>query len=221
MKILVVNAGSTSFKCRLYDMTGETELARGGVDRVGGPDAELSYSRGGKPLILKERRDIRTHADAVREVTRLIGSPETGVVGSLDEIDGVGFKTIQAGEKNGTVLLSDDVIDAMERYAPLAPAHNPPYLACIRFFKELFPGMPLVGVFEPGFHKEIPEYARVFGAPYDWYADHGIAKYGYHGATFRYVTTRLAAFGFSGPSRIIACHLGGSSSVCEIGRAHV
>jgi acetate kinase len=215
MNILVINAGSTSFKCRLYSMPDEIELARGSVDRIGGPDAELSYSRGGKQLIAKERRNILTHADAVRIVTELLCSHEMGALSRLDAIDGVGFKTIQAGEKNGTVLLTDDVVEAMERYAPLAPAHNPPYLACIRFCKELLPGTLLVGVFEPGFHMEIPEYARIFGAPYDWYADHGVAKYGYHGATFRYVTARLAALGFA-RKRIIACHLGGSSSICAI-----
>lgn len=215
MNILVVNAGSTSFKCRLYNMPDETELTRGSVERIGGPDAELSYSRHGKALITKERRDIKTHADAARIVTELVVSPAMGVLGTLDEIHGVGFKTVQAGNKNGTVPLTDDVLEAMELYAPLAPAHNPQSLACIRFFKELLPHTPRVGVFEPGFHKEVPEYARIFGAPYDWYADHGVAKYGYHGATFRYVTARLAELGFSG-KRIIACHLGGSSSVCAI-----
>lgn len=216
MKILVVNAGSTSFKCRLYSMPEEKELARGSIDRIGGSDAELSYYRGGQQIIVKERREIKTHADAVRVVTQLLTSAETGAIEHINKIDAVGFKTIQAGEKNGTVLLGDDVLDAMERYAPLAPAHNPPYLACIRYFKEQLPETPLVGVFEPGFHREIPEYARIFGAPYDWYADHGIAKYGYHGATFRYVQTRLANYGFGGSRRIIACHLGGSSSICAI-----
>ncbi len=220
MNVLVVNAGSTSYKCRLYRMPDETELARGSVDRIGSTNAELSYSRNGQPVIVKDRRSVATHADAVRMIIQLLSSPETGVIKNINEISAVGFKTIQAGEKNGTVLLNDDVLDAMEQYAPLAPAHNPPYLSCIRFFKQQLPKTPLVGVFEPGFHREIPEYARVFGTPYDWYADHGIAKYGYHGATFRYVTTRLAEFGFSGPHRIIACHLGGSSSVCAIRDGH-
>ena len=216
MNILVVNAGSTSFKCRLYSMPEETELARGSVDRIGGSYAELSYYRGGQPVIVKERREIKTHADAVRIIIQMLSSQQTGAIKSINEIDAVGFKTVQAGEKNGTVLLSEDVLDAMERYAPLAPAHNPPYLACIRFFKEQLPSTPLVGVFEPGFHSNIPEYARIFGTPYDWYADHGIAKYGYHGATFRYVQTRLATYGFGESKRIIACHLGGSSSICAI-----
>jgi acetate kinase len=220
MNILVVNAGSTSYKCRLYSMPDETELARGSIDRIGGSDAELSYYRGGQPVIVKERREIKTHADAVRIIIRMLSSPQTGAIKNINEIDAVGFKTVQAGEKNGTVLLGEDVLDAMERYAPLAPAHNPPYLACIRFFKEQLPSTPLVGVFEPGFHSNIPEYARIFGTPYDWYADHGIAKYGYHGATFRYVQTRLAAYGFGESRRIIACHLGGSSSICAIKDGH-
>jgi acetate kinase len=104
----------------------------------------------------------------------------------------------------------------MEQYAPLAPAHNPPYLACIKFCKTLFPAIPLVGVFEPGFHKNIPEYARIFGAPWEWYTEYGVVKYGYHGATFRYVTSRISALGLSGAERLILCHLGGSSSVCAV-----
>jgi len=192
MKILVVNAGSTSFKCRLYSMPEELELMRFGVERIGRADAELSYSRRGQTLFTKQPRSVPAHADAARIMTELVCSPDKGVVGGLEEIDAIGFKTVQAGEKNGTVPLTADVLEAMERYAPLAPAHNPAYLACIRFFSSRLPAMPLIGVFEPGFHTEIPEYARIFGAPFDWYADHGVAKYGYHGATFRYVTARLA-----------------------------
>jgi acetate kinase len=130
----------------------------------------------------------------------------------------VGFKTVQAGEKNGSVLLADDVLEAMEAYRDLAPAHNPPYLTAIKMFRELLPRTPLVGVFEPGFHTTIPDYARAYGTPYEWYEKLGVRKYGYHGASHKFIATetvrrlRLPA----DHHRIISCHLGGSSSICAI-----
>jgi len=216
VKILVVNAGSTSYKCRLFDMNTQTELAQGGVERVGGSDAVASFCTPTAKGVDKAVMTVPTHGDAVRQINTYLCSPDFGAIGDLAEIDAVGFKTIQAGEKNGSVLLSSDVLDAMERYAPLAPAHNPPYLECIRYFGTILPNTPLVGVFEPGFHKDIPEHARVFGAPYEWYERFGVQKYGYHGASFRYVTEYvLDTMNRSRESvRIIACHLGGSSSVC-------
>ena len=140
----------------------------------------------------------------------------TGVVASVREIDAVGFKAVQAGEKNGSVLLTRDVTEAMESFASLFPAHNPPYLSCIYYFREALPEVPLVGVFEPGFHADIPEHARIFGVPWDWYETFHVQKYGFHGASFRYVTGEVVRRLGLDPAtaRIIACHLGGSSSLC-------
>lgn len=222
MKILVVNAGSTSYKCRLIDMTTGEELARGGVERVGSGEAVVSYWRGTSHYIDNKVLPVSTHADAVALINGYLFSPDIGIVKSLNEIKGVGFKTVQAGEKNGSVLLSDEVMVAMEQYSPLAPAHNPPYLSCIRYFRKILPDTPLVGVFEPGFHSQVPEYARIFGAPYDWYDQHSVKKYGYHGATFRYVTD-FCIDALKKPRnevKIIACHLGGSSSICAFSNGH-
>jgi acetate kinase len=134
----------------------------------------------------------------------------------LADIGAVGFKTIQAGERNGSVLLTQDVLDAMAYYSELAPAHNPPYLEAIYMFRELLPDTPLVGVFEPGFHVHAPEYAKIYGTPYDWIRDYGVRKYGYHGASHRFVTHETIRL-LNLPAddhRIITCHLGGSSSLC-------
>jgi acetate kinase len=139
-----------------------------------------------------------------------------GVIGSLGEIQGVGFKCVQAGEKNGSVLLTPDVLAAMEEYRDLAPAHNPPYLEAISMFHDRLPETPLVGVFEPGFHVDAPEVAKVYGVPWEWYAQYGVRRYGYHGASHRYVvqeTVRLLGLP-AGRRRVISCHLGGSSSLC-------
>jgi acetate kinase len=155
----------------------------------------------------------------VRRVLDLLTDPSTGVIDSVERLDGVGFKAVQAGPRNGSVLLDRDVVAAMEDFAPLFPAHNPPYLACIAYFGEAVPRVPLVGVFEPGFHNDIPEEARVFGLPYEWYRDFHVRKYGFHGATFRYVTGEVVRRLGLDPARarIIACHLGGSSSICAFG----
>ena len=223
MKILVVNAGSTSYKCRLFDMATETELARGSVERVGSSEAAVSFSNGTEGTRIENKiRDVPSHAEAVALMNTLLCSRDTGGIVDMKEIDGIGFKTIQAGVKNGSVLLTNEVTDAMERYSPLAPAHNPPYLSCIYYFQKILPGVPLVGVFEPGFHTGIPEYAQIFGAPYDWYEQYGVKKYGYHGATFRYVTDYcIAALKKPRTSvKIIACHLGGSSSICAFANGH-
>jgi len=216
MKILVANVGSTSYKSRLIDMETERELAQGGVERVGSGDAIVSYRRGGETLVDNLVTPIRDHREAVQRILDCFTDARTGVIGAVHEIDGIGFKAIQAGEKNGSVLLTRDVTDAMEQFASLFPAHNPPYLSCIYYFQETAPGVPLVGVFEPGFHAEIPECARIFGVPYEWYESYHVKKYGFHGASFRYVTGEVVRRLGLDPSnvRIIACHLGGSSSIC-------
>lgn len=216
MKILVANVGSTSYKCRLIDMSTEIDLAKGGIEKVGSENAIISYYKGNKEIVKDLVKPIKNHKEAVQLMIDFLVDKDNGVVGSIKEIDGVGFKTIQAGDKNGSVLLTKEVTDAMEAYASLAPAHNPPYLKCIYYFQEIMPDTPLVGVFEPGFHTEIPEYARVFGVPYEWYEKYQVKKYGYHGASFRYVTqeiSKLLKIDLNNIKMII-CHLGGSSSIC-------
>jgi acetate kinase len=217
MQIIVCNIGSSSFKFQLLDMPGETQRARGYTERVGTNDAIITYWVGNRQ-VFHEVMPVPSHREAVQHSLTFLQHPAHGMLGSLGQIDGVGFKAVQAGEKNGSVLLADDVLDAMEAYRDLAPAHNPPYLTAIRMFRELLPRTPLVGVFEPGFHTTIPDYARVYGAPYDWYAEYGVRKYGYHGASHKFIATETVRQLSLDPAnhRIISCHLGGSSSLCAI-----
>jgi acetate kinase len=217
MQIIVCNIGSSSFKFQLLDMPGEHQRARGYTERVGTNDAIITYWVDDRQ-VHTEVAPMPSHRDAVQHALTFLQNPAYGLLSSLQQIDGVGFKAVQAGEKNGSVLLADDVLEAMEAYRDLAPAHNPPYLTAIRMFKELLPKTPLVGVFEPGFHTTIPEYARVYGAPYDWYAEHGVRKYGYHGASHKFIATETVRQLSLDPAnhRIISCHLGGSSSLCAI-----
>jgi acetate kinase len=214
MLIMICNIGSTSFKFQLINMENETQLARGYTERVGNNDAIIAYFQNDRKLFEKIQ-PVPSHREAVKHALDFLVN-DTSIISSLQDINGIGFKTIQAGDKNGSVLLDDEVLQAMEDYKELAPAHNPPYLTAIYMFKELLPDTPLIGVFEPGFHIHIPDYARIYGTPFEWYEKHGVKKYGYHGASHRFVTSetvKLLKLPWDN-HKIITCHLGGSSSVC-------
>jgi acetate kinase len=217
MNIIVCNIGSSSFKFQLLEMDGERQRARGYTERVGTKDAIITYWVENRQVSHRVQ-PIASHREAVQDALDFLVNPKFELLKSLNEIDGVGFKAVQAGEKNGSVLLDGSVLDAMEAYRDLAPAHNPPYLTAMRMFMEILPVTPLVGVFEPGFHVTIPEYARVYGVPIDWYTDLGVRRYGYHGASHRYIATETVRHLRLAPERhrIISCHLGGSSSICAI-----
>ena len=155
MNIIVCNIGSSSFKFQLLEMRSERQLARGYTERVGTDKATITYW-GAEQQVSNTTQPIASHREAVQHALTFLVDPASQLLGSLREIDGVGFKAVQAGEKNGSVLLTPDVLEAMEDYRDLAPAHNPPYLTAISMFKELLPDTPLVGVFEPGFHVTSP-----------------------------------------------------------------
>ena len=194
-------------------MNGEYVLGRVHIERVGSDNARGRYYYGMDKLMLEEEKPVLNQREAVQNGLDFLKSE---IVGDLSEIDAVGFKTIQAGEENGSVLLTDKVLKAMEDYIDMAPAHNPPYLEAIRMFSELMPDKKLAGVFEPGFHVNKPEYATVYGTPYEWYEKYGVRKYGFHGASLRYITGETVRRLNLDPKnhKIVACHLGGSSSVC-------
>jgi acetate kinase len=215
MKIIVCNIGSSSFKFQLIDMSNETMLARGYTERVGSEFSPIAYYIKDK-LVFSTTEYIPTHRESVQHALNFLIDPQFDLMTSLDEISGIGFKAIQAGEKNGSVLLTDDVLEAMECYKDLAPAHNPPYLTAMYMFKDMLPNTQLVGVFEPGFHANAPEEAKVYGTPYVWFEKYGVKKYGYHGASHRFVTWEtVKVAGLPEENhKIITCHLGGSSSIC-------
>jgi len=215
MKIIVCNIGSSSFKFQLLEMDSETQLARGYTERVGKHDALVTYWIHGVKAV-ELQMPVPSHREAVRHALEFLSTSDSGILDSLQSIAGIGFKTIQAGEKNGSVILDDQVLQAMEYYKDLAPAHNPPYLTAIRMFRELLPDTPLVGVFEPGFHTHVPLHAKVYGTPWDWVDTYHVVKYGYHGASHQYVTAKTVQILGLPPDhhRVITCHLGGSSSIC-------
>jgi acetate kinase len=218
MRILCANVGSTSFKYQIIDIETTTSLVKGGVERIGDSPSAFTHAVPGKPAVEGEI-DAPTHTDAIAHTIRLITDAEVGCLANLGQLDGVGFKTILAKGYWRSARITEDVIAALEASTPLAPMHNPAYIASIRSFQELLPATPLVAVFETWFHQTIPDYAAEFGVPRFWVEQHDIRRYGYHGASHRYISERVPQLlgRESGDGlRIISCHLGGSSSLCAI-----
>ena len=218
MRILCANVGSTSFKYQIIDMETTASLVKGGVERIGDSPSAFTHAVPDKPSVEGEI-DAPTHTDAIAHAIRLITDPEVGCLTNLEQLDGVGFKTILAKGYWRSARITEDVIAALEASTPLAPMHNPAYIASIRAFQELTPTTPLVAVFETWFHQTIPDYAAEFGVPRFWVEKHDVRRYGYHGASHRYISERVPQLlgRESGEGlRIISCHLGGSSSLCAI-----
>ena len=217
MKILVINVGSTSLKFRLFQMPEEILLGVGKVERVGSEKSPFSCQLGEHPRQEGEW-DCPDQRSAIERVLAVLTDPAAGAVKSIEEVDAIGFKPVHARNIADSVFITEEIIQAMEEYTPLVPSHNPPYITAFRIFQQLAPGKPLVGVFEPAFHKTIPDYASTYGIPFEWAEKHAIRRYGFHGASHRYLSTRVPQL-LGKPAeklKIISCHLGGSSSVCAI-----
>ncbi len=214
MKILVSNLGSTSFKYKLFDLPSGSVLARGGMDRIGASGSVHTYSLGGGDEV-EQPCDLPDHARAIDEaLERLVGAE--GVLASLDELEAVGFKTVHARSISGVAALDEDVIERMVSYYPLAPAHNPAYVAAIHQFAQVVPGVPLVGCFESAFHGRMPLRRQLYAVPYEWYEKYGVRRYGFHGASHRYASEKVIELEGTRELKHINCHLGGSSSLCAV-----
>ncbi|NQT37066.1 MAG: acetate/propionate family kinase [Planctomycetes bacterium] len=214
MKILVANLGSTSFKYRLYDMDHERQLARGGIDRIGSPESCCFVEIG------DDRREryvpVPDHAEAVRQCLGQLTDAESGCLKDASEVSAIGFKAVHGGRLTGVQRVTPEVLAAMEEMNHVAPAHNPPYIAAMRQLGQQLPEIPLVAAFETDFHQTIPERNRHYAIPHEWAADGLIRRFGFHGASHRYIATRTAEILGRDDLRMISCHLGGSSSLCAI-----
>ena len=216
MKILVANLGSTSFKYRLYDLGDPAEplLARGSVERIGSENAKvLMRSPKGEAESVEPVRD---HGRAVELCLEQLTNPETGVIASADEVAAIGFKAVHARKTTGVQRVDAPLLDAMDAYAGVTPAHNPPYVKAMRMLLERFPKLPQVAAFETDFHRTIPESRGLYAVPLEWGRDHGIKRWGFHGASHRFIGERMAELLGRDDAKVISCHLGGSSSLCAI-----
>ena len=215
MKILVSNVGSTSLKFKLYEMPQEEVLCTGKVERVGSDDAIFAYRNAGTGDAVNRVCRISGYTEGIDMFTGCMTDPKTGVVNSIGEVEAVGFKTVAAKGYFGIHELTDEVLDAMREYMPVAPAHNTAYLEAVGCFRQMLPGVKFIGVFETAFHQTIPAVRKIYSLPYEWYEKYGIQKLGYHGASHSYCASVLTQM-FGGTGKSVTCHLGGSGSLCAI-----
>ena len=214
MKILVANLGSTSFKYRLFDMDSQCQLARGGIERIGWPESRAMVQIGE----YKQDMTVKAadHVEAVHHCLAQLTDPAHGCLCDAGEVSAIAFKTVHGGRYSGVQRVTPDVLTAMQEMCGVAPAHNPPYIAAMRLLAEKLPQIPLVAAFETDFHQTIPPYNRLYAVPYEWFESLGVRRWGFHGASHRYIAWRTAELLGRSDLRIIACHLGGSSSLCAI-----
>lgn len=214
MKVLVANLGSTSFKYSLYDMADETVLARGRVERIGEAMSPCTVQIGDRKQEITV--PVPDHAVAVRQCLAQLTDPETGCLSDASEVAAIGFKAVLAAGFSGVQRVTGELLDAMEELNDVMPAHNPPYVRAMRLLAERLPDIPLVAAFETGFHQTIPSRNRYYGVPYEWAEKYSVVRWGFHGASHRYIAERTATLLQRDDLRIISCHLGGSSSLCAI-----
>jgi acetate kinase len=187
MQILVANLGSTSFKFKVLDSDKNfAETARGGYERIG-------------------TGEFKSHADVIDVILKQLPAPP----------DAVGFKAVHGGPISGAVRVTDDVIHTMQQFADVAPAHNPVYIAAMKSFREKLPDVPQVAAFETAFHQTIPASRQTYAIPHEWTEQLGIRRYGFHGASHRFIAGRVKEL-VPNARKVISCHLGGSSSICAI-----
>jgi acetate kinase len=218
MKILVLNAGSSSVKYQLIDPGEEKFLAKGLVERIGLSGAILTHETHHKPPV-RLSGEILDHKIAIEYVLTILLSPNHGVIKDKNEIDAVGHRVVHGGEAfRDSVLIEDEVIREMTKCIDFAPLHNPPNLKGIAAAKSLLPDVPQIAVFDTAFHQTMPSYAYIYGIPYALYKRHGIRRYGFHGTSHRYVAERAAML-IDKPTdqlKLITCHLGNGSSIAAV-----
>jgi acetate kinase len=214
MKILVANLGSTSFKYRLFDMSDERQIARGGVERIGSSESLCFVDIAGRRTELVAH--VPDHAVAVRQCLDQLTHPDSGCLSDAAEVAAIGFKAVHGGGISGVQRVDAALLSAMQDMSEVAPAHNPPYIAAMRLLAEKLPGIPLVAAFETGFHATIPDRLRYYPAPKEWGDQYHVKRWGFHGASHCYIATRTAEILGRDEARVISCHLGGSNSLCAI-----
>ncbi len=217
MNVLVINCGSSSLKYQLIDSVSEKALALGICERIG-IDGRLKHTPNGGEKILLET-PMETHESAIRNVLDALTNSEYGVIKSLDEINAIGHRVVHGGEKfASSVIITDEVIKAVEECNELAPLHNPANLIGINACKSIMPNTPMVAVFDTAFHQTMDETAYLYGLPYEYYEKYKIRKYGFHGTSHSFVSKRLADItGLDiNNSKIIVCHLGNGASITAV-----
>jgi len=222
MLVLVVNAGSSSLKYQLIDMSNEQVLAKGIAERIGaanGQGASLTHETTGKQKTTV-RAEIPDHRKAMRLVFEALTDPVTGAIHDVSEIAAIGHRVVHGGESfSGSVVVNQEVLDTISRLSQLAPLHNPPNLMGIQAAMEVMPEPPQIAVFDTAFHQTIPPHAYIYALPYELYSEHGVRRYGFHGTSHQYVASRarriLEDRGLPA-DKIVTCHIGNGVSFTAV-----
>ncbi len=218
MKVLVINAGSSSLKYKLIDMDNENVMAKGLCERIGLDQSRLKHTPGDKDTVIIEK-DMPNHGVAIKLVLGALTDKNHGVISDMSEISAVGHRVVHGGEFfSSSVLITDEVKKAVTECNPLAPLHNPANLTGIAACEEAMPGVPNVGVFDTAFHQTMPPASFMYGIPYEYYDKYKIRKYGFHGTSHNYVAHRAAELCGKPIEelKIITCHLGNGSSIAAV-----
>ena len=220
MNILVINAGSSSLKYQLLNPETGVLLAKGLCERIG-IDGKFTYKPQieGKKVLDAVDVAMPTHSEAIQAVLNALVDADNGVIGSMKEIDAVGHRVVHGGEKFAkSVLITDEVMAAIEECNPLAPLHNPANIIGIKACQAIMPGVPMVAVFDTAFHQTMPAKASMYALPYEYYENDKVRRYGFHGTSHKYVSQRAAAMLGKKPEelKLISCHLGNGSSVTAV-----
>ncbi|MBQ6750134.1 MAG: acetate kinase [Bacteroidaceae bacterium] len=216
-KILVLNCGSSSIKYALYDMTDQSVITSGGIEKIGLPDSFITVKLNGEKH--KMEKPVKEHTAGVQWIFDVLTTGEYAVLKSLDELDAVGHRMVHGGEKfNQSVLLTPEVMEAFAACNDLAPLHNPANIKGVNAVTALLPNIPQVGVFDTAFHQTMPDYAYMYALPYELYTKYGVRRYGFHGTSHRYVSQRVCEFLGVKPEgkKIITCHIGNGASIAAV-----
>ena len=216
-KILVLNCGSSSIKYALYDMTDQSVITSGGIEKIGLPDSFITVKLNGEKH--KMEKPVKEHTAGVQWIFDVLTTGDYAVLKSLDELDAVGHRMVHGGEKfNKSVLLTPEVMEAFAACNDLAPLHNPANIKGVNAVSAILPNIPQVGVFDTAFHQTMPDYAYMYALPYELYSKYGVRRYGFHGTSHRYVSQRVCEFLGVKPEgkRIITCHIGNGASIAAV-----
>ncbi len=219
MKILVLNCGSSSLKYQLIDMENEAVLCIGLVERIGIEGSILTQKKDGVEGKYIKEQQMKDHQDAIKLVLEGVLDPTYGGVKDMKEIDAVGHRVVHGGEKfASSVIITEEVEEAMRKCSELAPLHNPANLMGIDAIKAVLPGVPNVGVFDTAFHQTMPASSYLYGLPHRLYTEYGVRRYGFHGTSHKYVSQRAAAMLGKDIAdlKIITCHLGNGASIAAV-----
>ncbi len=217
MKIMAVNAGSSSIKFQLLDMPAEKQITSGIVERIGSEEALFTIKYNGQKFV--ETLPIKDHAIGVELI--LEGLIKHNVISNINEIEGVGHRVVQGGElfKDST-LINDQVLQQIIDLGEMAPLHNPANATGIKAFRKVLPNVPQVAVFDTVFHQTMKKDAYLYGTPYEWYTQYGIRKYGFHGTSHQYVSERANQLMGTTNTKVVVCHIGNGASLSAVKNGH-